>query len=124
MRGFSNHFFFHLVLNMEVPIELVRSVQGLPLLCNKIWHTNNVLYRSVIFRFVCPYPSPHTYLYSYWLWGKKKSNHCILHFLHKSKKAALKIFIQNILLWKHTIFINYKYLHQTFFSIIICFFVG
>lgn len=112
-QGFFKSHFFHLVLNMEVPIELVRSVQGLPLLCNKIWRANSILYRSVIFRFVCPSPSPHTYPYSYWLWKKQS-----LHFIfptHESKKAALKIFIQNMLLWMHTIFIIYKYLPQTFF---------
>lgn len=120
-EGFFKSHFFHLVLNMKVPIELVRSVQGLPLLCNKIWHTNSILYRSVIFRFVCPSPSsiPICIVTGY----DKKQSSCFPFPTYESKKATLKIFIQNILLWINTIFMINKYLPQTFF-LTICFLGG
>lgn len=49
--------FFHLVLNVVVPIELECGIHDLPRFYNKIWHANNIVYRSVIYRSVCPSPS-------------------------------------------------------------------
>lgn len=46
---------------------------------------------------------------------EKKQLLCFAFPTHESKKAALKIFIQKMLLWMHTIFIVYKYIPQTFF---------
>lgn len=41
---------------MEVPIELGRSVQGLPQLRNKVWRANSAPHRSVICLCVPPVP--------------------------------------------------------------------
>lgn len=49
--------FFCLALNVVVPMESGCGIHDLPRFCNKIWHANNIVYRSVIYRSVCPSPS-------------------------------------------------------------------
>lgn len=59
-------------------------------------------------------PHPLTPICAVTGYEKKQPSHFTFP-IHESKKAALKIFIQNTLLWMHTIFIIYRYLPQTFF---------